>query len=70
MSVAHTALLGSQAIIGLVGVVVGGAKVTSQDGQIEEFQRYGIHSGSALLLASSKLGVGSASLWESSGNPS
>lgn len=41
MNPANVALLGSQAVLGLVGLGVGGAKVTHQEDQVEEFQRFG-----------------------------
>lgn len=41
MSIANVAVLGSQAAVGLVGLAVGGAKVTDRRGQVEAFQRYG-----------------------------
>lgn len=41
MNLASIALLGTQAVLGLVGVGVGGAKVTHQEGQVEDFQRFG-----------------------------
>ena len=41
MNLASVAILGSQAVLGLVGLGVGGAKITHRDDQIEEFQRYG-----------------------------
>lgn len=41
MSLETVATSGVQAVVGLIGVGVGGVKVTGQDDQIEEFQRYG-----------------------------
>lgn len=41
MNLASIAILGPQAVLGLIGLGVGGAKITHQDDQIEEFQRYG-----------------------------
>lgn len=41
MNLANVAILGSQAVLGLVGLGVGGAKVTHQEDQVEDFQRFG-----------------------------
>ena len=41
MTLSTVALLGSQAVLGLVGLGVGGAKVTSRAGQVNEFRRFG-----------------------------
>jgi putative oxidoreductase len=41
MSLSSVAVAGVQTAVGLVGIVAGGAKVTHQEGQIEEFERYG-----------------------------
>jgi len=41
MTVASVAVLGFQAVLGFVGLGVGGAKVTHQENQIEEFRRFG-----------------------------
>jgi len=41
MTVANVAILGFQAVLGLVGLGVGGAKVTHQEDQVEDFQRFG-----------------------------
>lgn len=40
MSGATVALLGTQALLGLVGLGAGGAKVTSQESQVAEFRRF------------------------------
>lgn len=41
MSGVTVALLGAQALLGLVGVGAGGAKVTHQESQVTEFRRFG-----------------------------
>ncbi|WP_323192058.1 DoxX family protein [Halostella sp. PRR32] len=41
MSVAGVAALVTQTVLGLVGLVAGGAKVTHQEEQVDEFRRYG-----------------------------
>lgn len=41
MTLVSLALLGSQAVLGFVGLGVGGAKVTHQEDQVEDFQRFG-----------------------------
>lgn len=40
MSGVNAALLGTQALLGLVGVGAGGAKVTHQESQVTEFRRF------------------------------
>lgn len=41
MNSASAVLFGTQALLGLVGLAVGGAKVTSRDEQVAEFHRFG-----------------------------
>lgn len=41
MSAGTFAASGLQALLGLVGVVVGGVKVAGREDQVEEFQRFG-----------------------------
>lgn len=41
MTLSNAAIFGFQAILGVVGLGVGGAKVTHQEAQLEEFQRFG-----------------------------
>ncbi|MFC6616193.1 DoxX family protein [Halopenitus salinus] len=41
MSLGGIALVGSQATLGLAGLAVGGAKVTHQEDQVDDFQRFG-----------------------------
>jgi uncharacterized membrane protein YphA (DoxX/SURF4 family) len=41
MSVASIAIAGTQTVVGLVGLLAGGAKVTHQEQQVDEFERYG-----------------------------
>lgn len=41
MNFVNLAILGCQAVLGLVGLAVGGAKVTHQENQVEDFQRFG-----------------------------
>lgn len=41
MNLGHIAILGAQVVLGLVGLAVGAAKVTHQDDQVEDFQRFG-----------------------------
>lgn len=58
MSLANIAVLGSQALLGLVGVGAGGAKVTHQEDQIKEFQRYGYPQWFRVLTGVLELGAG------------
>lgn len=41
MTFSNVAILGFQAVLGLVGLGVGGAKITHQEDQVEDFQRFG-----------------------------
>jgi|AntDeeMinimDraft_4_1070355.scaffolds.fasta_scaffold01156_4 uncharacterized membrane protein YphA (DoxX/SURF4 family) len=41
MTFANVAIFGFQVLLGLVGLGVGGAKVTHQEDQVEDFQRFG-----------------------------
>jgi len=41
VSLPTVALLGTQAVLGLVGLGVGGAKVTRQEDQVDDFRRFG-----------------------------
>ena len=41
MNLANIAIHGSQAVLGLVSLDVGRAKVTRQEDQVEDFQRFG-----------------------------
>lgn len=41
MNLTNIAILGTQTVLGLVGLVVGGAKVTHQDDQVKDFKRFG-----------------------------
>ena len=41
MSLVTIAVSGLQAVLGLVGLVVGGVKVAGQEDQVDEFRRYG-----------------------------
>lgn len=58
MSIANIAVLGSQTVVGLVGLAVGGAKVTNQEDQIEEFQRYGYPQWFRLVTGVIEIGSG------------
>lgn len=58
MSLANIAVLGSQTILGLVGVGIGGAKVTHRDDQIDEFQRYGYPQWFRVLTGSLEISAG------------
>ncbi|MBX0297990.1 DoxX family protein [Haloarcula nitratireducens] len=58
MNLANIAVLGSQALLGLVGLGAGGAKVTHQDDQIEAFQRYGYPQWVRILTGVLELGAG------------
>ncbi|RBI60281.1 DoxX family protein [halophilic archaeon] len=58
MSLANIAILGSQTILGLVGLGVGSAKVTHQQDQIEAFQRYGYPQWFRVLTGLLEIGAG------------
>ena len=62
MSLGTIALAGSQALLGLVGVAVGGAKVTHQEDQVEDFQRFGYPQWFRILTGLIEIGAGLALL--------
>ena len=58
MSLANIVVLGSQTVLGLVGLGVGGAKVTHQRDQVEDFRRYGYPQWFRVLTGVLELGAG------------
>lgn len=58
MSIANLAALGSQAVVGLVGLAVGGAKVFNHEDQIVEFRRYGYPQWFRLVTGVIEIGSG------------
>lgn len=58
MSFANIAILGSQAVLGLVGLGIGGAKVTHQDDQVEDFQRFGYPQWFRIVTGVVEIGAG------------
>ncbi len=67
MNPADLAFLGSQTVLGLIGLGVGGAKVTHQDAQIEEFQRFGypqwVRIGTGVVEIVAGIGLIAGVLW-------
>jgi len=58
MTLSNVAILGSQAVLGLVGLAVGGAKVTHQENQVEEFQRFGYPQWFRVVTGLVEIGAG------------
>ena len=58
MTVANVAILGFQALLGLVGLGVGGAKVTHQEDQVEDFQRFGYPQWFRIVTGLVEIGAG------------
>lgn len=58
MSLANIAVLGYQAVLGFVGLAVGGAKVTHQEEQIMEFQRFGYPQWFRVVTGITEIGAG------------
>lgn len=58
MTLANVALLGFQAVLGLVGLGVGGAKVTHQEDQVEDFQRFGYPQWFRIVTGLVEIGAG------------
>lgn len=67
MTLGNVALVGSQALLGLVGLAAGGAKVTHQDDQVEDFQRFGypqwFRIGTGLIEIGAGAGLIAGLLW-------
>ena len=62
MSLESIALTGLQAVLGLVGLTVGAAKVTHQEDQVEDFQRFGYPRWFRILTGLIEIGAGVALL--------
>lgn len=62
MSPVTTAVLGVQALLGLVGLAAGGSKVVGQDAQIEEFERYGYSQWFRILTGGAEIVAGTTLL--------
>lgn len=60
MNLPNVAILGSQALLGLVGLGVGGAKVTNQEDQVENFQRFGYPQWFRIVTGLVEIGAGAA----------
>ncbi|MDS0477087.1 DoxX family protein [Natrinema sp. 1APR25-10V2] len=58
MNLPTVAILGSQAVLGLVGLGVGGAKVTNQEDQVEDFQRFGYPQWFRIVTRVVEIGAG------------
>ena len=58
MTVGNVAILGFQAVLGLVGLGVGGAKVTHQEDQVEDFQRFGYPQWFRIVTGLVEIGAG------------
>lgn len=58
MTVGNVAILGFQALLGLVGLGVGGAKVTHQEDQVEDFQRFGYPQWFRIVTGLVEIGAG------------
>lgn len=58
MTFGNVAILGFQAILGLVGLGVGGAKVTHQEDQVEDFQRFGYPQWFRIVTGLVEIGAG------------
>ncbi|WP_232701245.1 DoxX family protein [Halobacterium wangiae] len=62
MNLSTVAILGSQAVLGLVGVGVGGAKVTHREDQVEAFQRFGYPQWARIGTGVVEIGAGAGLL--------
>lgn len=60
MSLGALAVTGLQALLGLVGLIVGVAKVSGQDDQIEEFRRFGYPQWFRVVTGVVEIGAGIA----------
>ncbi|WP_336023106.1 DoxX family protein [Halobellus salinisoli] len=58
MTFGNVAILGFQAVLGLVGLGVGGAKVTHQEDQVEDFQRFGYPQWFRIVTGLVEIGAG------------
>lgn len=58
MTLGNVAILGFQAVLGLVGLGVGGAKVTHQEDQVEDFQRFGYPQWFRIVTGLVEIGAG------------
>lgn len=58
MTVGNLAILGLQAALGLVGLGVGGAKVTHREDQVEDFQRFGYPQWFRIVTGLVEIGAG------------
>ena len=58
MTFGNAAILGFQAVLGLVGLGVGGAKVTHQEDQVEDFQRFGYPQWFRIVTGLVEIGAG------------
>lgn len=58
MTFGNVAILGFQAVLGLVGLGVGGAKVTHQEDQVEDFQRFGYPQWFRVVTGLVEIGAG------------
>lgn len=62
MNLPTVAILSFQAVLGLVGLVVGGAKVTRQEDQVEAFQRFGYPQWFRIITGFVEIGAGAGLL--------
>lgn len=58
MNLPTVAILGSQAVLGLVGFGVGGAKITRHQDQVEDFQRFGYPQWFRIVTGVVEIGAG------------
>lgn len=58
MTFGNAAMLGFQAVLGVVGLGVGGAKVTHQEDQVEDFQRFGYPQWFRIVTGLVEIGAG------------
>lgn len=58
MTFGNAVLLGFQVVLGLVGVGVGGAKVTHQEDQVEDFKRFGYPQWFRIVTGLVEIGAG------------
>ena len=58
MTFGNVAILGFQAVLGLVGLGVGAAKVTHQEDQVEEFRRFGYPQWFRIVTGLGEIGAG------------